>query len=128
MRFQYIKERDRFVPIIPLKLFGKQEWVTFDAYVDSGATYSIFKQEIAEILGIEVANGEKLFVAVADGSLITAYLHHVKMNLANKIFDCIIGFSKQLGIGFNIIGRKGVFENFIITFNERERYIEFIEG
>jgi len=33
--------------------------------------------------------------------------------------------SKQLGIGFNIIGRKDVFERFKICFDEKEKVIEF---
>jgi len=127
MRYQYIQERGKFAPIIPIKLKGRSEWVTFDAYVDSGATYSIFKPEIAEILGIEFDKGEKLYVTVGDGSLITVYLHKVKIGLAGKIFKAEIGFSKQLGIGFNILGRKDIFDNFVIIFNERKKHVDFAE-
>jgi len=38
----------------------------------------------------------------------------------------MIGFSKQLGIGFNIIGRKDVFERFRICFDEKEKVVEFL--
>jgi hypothetical protein len=41
------------------------------------------------------------------------------------VFDAAIGFSKQLGIGFNIIGRKDVFERFIVCFDEKEKFVEF---
>jgi len=34
--------------------------------------------------------------------------------------------SKQLGIGFNIIGRKDVFERFKICFDEKEKVVEFL--
>jgi len=125
MRYEYLQERGKFAPIIPFRLKGKDRWVTFDAYVDSGATYSICKPEIAEILGKEIARGEKLYVTVGDGSLITVYLHKLEIEVGGKRFVATIGFSKQLGIGFNILGRKGVFENFVIAFNERERYVEF---
>lgn len=125
MKYPYLQERGKFAPIIPIRLEGKSGWVTFDAYVDSGATYSIFKPEMAEILGIELDKGEKQYVTVGDGSLITVYLHKVKVDLAGKIFEATIGFSKQLGIGFNILGRKDIFGSFVITFNEREKYVEF---
>lgn len=125
MKYQYIQERGKFAPIIPVRLYGKNEWVTFDAYIDSGATYSIFKPEIAEILGIELDKGEKIYVTVGDGSLITVYLHKVKVDLAGKTFEATIGFSKQLGIGFNILGRKDIFESFVITFNEKGKYVDF---
>jgi hypothetical protein len=29
---------------------------------------------------------------------------------------------------FNIIGRKDIFDNFIIAFNEKEKYVEFGEN
>ena len=125
MKYPYLQERGKFAPIIPIKLSGKGGWVTFDAYVDSGATYSIFKPEMAEILGMELDKGEKVYVTVGDGSLITVYLHKVKIGLAGETFEATIGFSKQLGIGFNIIGRKDIFDRFIIIFNEKEKQVEF---
>lgn len=129
MRYGYLKEEEKFSPIIPIKLEGRDGWVTFNAYVDSGATYSIFRAEIAsEILGIEIDKGKRLYVAVGDGSLITVYLHKIMIDLAGKVFKATIGFSKQLGIGFNIIGRKDIFDSFIITFNEKEKYVEFKEN
>ncbi len=128
MKYSYLQERGKSAPIIPLKLKGKNEWIIFDAYVDSGATYSIFKPEIAEIIGIEMNKGEKLYITVGDGSLITVYLHRIEMELAGKVFEPIVGFSKQLGIGFNILGRKDIFDSFIVTFNEKEKYVEFIEN
>lgn len=125
MRYSYLQERGKFAPIIPIRLKSREEWVTFDAYVDSGATYSIFKPEIAEILALELDTGEKVYVTVGDGSLITVYLHNVEIQIAGKTFTATIGFSKQLGIGFNILGRKDIFENFVVTFNEKEKYLEF---
>lgn len=129
MRYQYLKEEGKYSPIIPIRLKGEEGWVTFNAYVDSGATYSVFRAEIAtEILGINIEEGEKLYVTVGDGSLITVYLRNIMVDLGGKIFEVIIGFSKQLGIGFNIIGRKDIFDNFIVSFNEKEKYVEFIEN
>ena len=37
----------------------------------------------------------------------------------------MIGFSRRLGIGFNIIGRKDIFERFKICFDEKEKMVEF---
>ncbi len=127
MKYTYLQERGKFAPIIPIKLKGRDRWIVFDAFVDSGASYSVFKPEIAEILGIEMDRGEKIFVKVGDGSLITVYLHKVNIDLAEKAFSATIGFSKQLGIGFNILGRKDIFDNFVVSFHEKEKYVEFIE-
>jgi len=127
MRFPYVQERGRFLPIISLQLKGKGtvEWITFDAFVDSGASYSIFKAEIGDILGLDVEKGEKMFITVGDGSLIIVYVHQLGIQIGDEKFDAMIGFSKQLGIGFNIIGRKDIFERFKICFDEKEKVVEF---
>jgi len=127
MRFPYVQERGRFLPIISLQLKGKgtKDWITFDAFIDSGASYSIFKAEIGDILELEVEKGEKTFITVGDGSRIIIYVHRLEIQIGDEEFEAGIGFSKQLGIGFNIIGRKGIFERFIICFNEKEKVGEF---
>jgi len=127
MRFQYQQRHGKFLPIIPIKLKSVGgEWITFDAFVDSGASYTLFTAEIGEILGLDVENGEKIYVTVGDGSLITVYLHELEVKIGEKTFKATIGFSKQLGIGFNIIGRKDFFEKFKICFDERAKIVEFI--
>ena len=127
MRFPYVQERGRFLPIISLQLMGEGtgDWITFDAFVDSGASYSIFRAEIGDILGLEVEKGEKMLITVGDGSLIIIYVHRLEIQIGDEKFEVGIGFSKQLGIGFNIIGRKDIFERFIICFDEKEKVVEF---
>ncbi len=127
MRFPYQQRHGRYLPIIPIRLKSVDgEWITFDAFVDSGASYSIFTAEIGEILGLDVESGKKIYVTVGDGSLITVYLHELEVKIGEIIFKATVGFSKQLGIGFNIIGRKDFFERFKVCFDEREKVVEFI--
>ncbi len=42
-----------------------------------------------------------------------------------KEFEAAVGFSRHLGIGFNVIGRLDIFERFTICFDESEKMIEF---
>jgi hypothetical protein len=128
MRFPYIQERSKFLPIISLQIKSKIkiDWITFDAFVDSGASYSIFKAEIGDILGLEMEKGNKILITVGDGSLIVVYLHRLIIQIGDEKFEAEIGFSKQLGIGFNIIGRKDIFERFKVCFDEKEKVVEFI--
>ena len=104
----------------------KVDWIIFDALVDSGASYSIFKAEIGDILGLEMEKGNKILIAVGDGSLIVVYIHRLIIQIGDEEFEAEIGFSKQLGIGFNIIGRKDIFERFKVCFDEKEKVVEFI--
>ena len=129
MKYPYIQFRNRFLPIVPIRFrLGNNDWVEFKAYADSGAGYSVFHERVIEILGLELEDGYKEYVTVGDGSLIPVYMHRIVVQLALEEFDAMIGFSKQLGIGFNIIGRRDIFERFKVCFMENERVVEFIRG
>lgn len=126
--YPYIQFRGKYSPIVPVKFkHSSGEWTEFRAYVDSGASYSIFHAEIADILELNLEDGEKNYVTVGDGSLIPVYSHQVTVQIAEKEFYATIGFSRKLGIGFNILGRKDVFEKFKVCFNEKEKSLEFID-
>lgn len=86
------------------------EWIEFNAYVDSGASYSVFHSDIAEILELDYEMGDKNYITVGDGSLITVFKHQVPVRINGNDFTAIIAFSKNLGIGFNIIGRESFFD------------------
>ena len=126
MKFPYVRERGRLLPIITIPLEGTKGWVTFDAFVDSGASYSIFRAEVGDILGLEVEKGEKRYITVGDGSLMIVYMHRLNIQIRDEIFEASVGFSKQLGIGFNILGRKDIFERFRVCFDEKDMIVEFI--
>lgn len=126
MRFSYIKLRGRYLPIIPLKVKGVDEWIIYDAFVDSGAGYSIFQSDIAEDLNLKLEDGKKEYVTIGDGSLIIVYTHRLEIQIGDEEFNAMIGFSRRLGIGFNIIGRKDIFERFKVCFDEKEKVVEFI--
>jgi predicted aspartyl protease len=125
MRFPYIKLRGRYLPVIPLKIKGEGGWTIYNAFVDSGAGYSIFQSDVAEDLNLKLEDGMKEYVTVGDGSLIIVYIHQLAIQIGDEKFEAGIGFSKQLGIGFNIIGRKDIFEKYKICFDEKEKIVEF---
>jgi len=54
IEFGYTKYRNMMVPMIPIKFKGEERWFEFWAFVDSGATYSIFASKEAEGLGIDI--------------------------------------------------------------------------
>lgn len=125
MRFPYYQvSADEFEPIVTLKVLGKEGWVELEAYIDSGASFSIFHKDRAEILGINYETGQELFVTVGDGGLLKVYLHKLKVELENEKFTASIGFSDQLGVGFNLLGRKSFFEHFKICFDDKDKLVE----
>lgn len=84
MKFDYRFFEGQFLPIVPIKLKGKEDWMATKAYVDTGASYSLFHTDVAEILGLNI-----------------------------------------YGTGFDVIGRKSIFNQFIVCFNEKDKWVEF---
>jgi predicted aspartyl protease len=125
MKFDYQFFEGRFLPIVPIRLKGKTEWLESRAYVDTGASYCLFHADVAEILGIKLEEGERNEMTLGDGNILKVYLHKLLVSIAGKKFVALIGFSKGIGIGFYIVGRKDIFDNFIVCFNEKEKQIEF---
>ena len=122
IEFSYKVDRGVASPIIPVEING----VILDAYVDSGAFFSVFSAEDAPIAGINFQLGKKSHIMVGDGSLIPVYFHILPIKIGPISFQANIGFSPKLGIGFNLIGRKDIFTRFIVIFNDTKRKITFI--
>lgn len=125
MRFPYFQvAANVFAPIIPLKIQGQAGWLELEAYIDSGATLSIFNIDRAQILGFDYKKGKQIHLTVGDGGLLEVFVHKLKVQLAGEKFLAAIGFSKQLGVGFNLLGRRSFFDRFEICFNDRKRIVE----
>ena len=42
----------KYGPVAPIALMGVDRWVPFDAFVDSGADYSVFHSDVAVLMGL----------------------------------------------------------------------------
>ena len=126
MRFDYTRIGDNFFPMLDVELISSGESVVTKAYVDSGATYSIFKKELAEILNIDVESGKKIF-PIGIGGHICAYVHEINMKVGDAEFKTEVLISDELLVRFNILGRIGLFDHFKICFDDKNRALELIE-
>ena len=72
--------------------------------------------------------GEERYLITGDGGSILIYLHEIGIEIGECKFNAIVGFSDRLGIGFNILGRKDVFERLIFCFDDKKRVLRIIEG
>jgi len=111
------------MPIITLGLKYEETWYPVDAYVDSGAIYSIFRRSVGERMRIDIEKGKLIYSQVGDGGSIPVYLHKLDVQLGPKTFQATIGFSEKLGIGFNILGRTDIFDKFVICFDDLKNYV-----
>lgn len=125
MKFDYLFFEGKFLPIAPLKIKGKGDWVEFKAFIDTGASYCLFHADEAEVLGIDLEQGEKDEMVVGDGNILVVYIHLLPVSIAGKEFQVKIGFSKGIGVNLDIIGRKDIFDRFIICFDEQGRVVTF---
>lgn len=108
-------------PMVPLRLgFPKKK--DFFALVDSGATVSIFRSEVAEALGVTIEDGKEIFLGGVGGH-IRGYIHNMNIEVAGKSFVCPIVFSREYSVSFNLLGRDEFFTQFTITFEEKKHLV-----
>lgn len=123
IKFPYQNYKGIFCPIIPIEING----FILDAYVDSGAFVSIFSSEQAEgLLKIDYQKGKQASMIVGDGTAIPVFYHLLPVVIGNISLKATIGFSPRLKIGFNLLGRKDIFERFKVIFDERKKAVNFI--
>lgn len=120
--FQYLRKGSQYYPLIDIELTGPKGTLTVKALLDSGASLSIFRSEIANYLAIPIKKGKGLYFQGIKGR-IRGYLHRVPVRLNSESFDCKIAFSPELKVSFNLLGRDNFFLPFLITFNERNKKV-----
>jgi len=69
--FRYKPMFGRLSPTATIGLCLNEMWRRIDAYVDSGAAYSIVHGDFARDVGFDFEEGERILVKVGNGSLIT---------------------------------------------------------
>ena len=123
IEFPYTRHRGYLMPIIPVSINGHKLWV----FVDSGATFSMLSVDEAERIGIEWQSGRRQMIVVGDASYIPTFIHDLPLQIGTSQITAPIGFSERLGVGFNLLGRTGVFNQFEVCFNDHTRKLTFHE-
>jgi len=109
------------MPIIPITIRNHKVWV----FVDSGATFSIVNAAEARDMGIDWQSGRPQMIVVGDGSFIPTFIHNLAIRIGDSEITAPVGFSERLGVGFNLLGRTGVFNRFEVCFNDHTRKVTF---
>jgi len=118
----YLRKGEQSYPLIDVELIGPKGSLVVKALVDSGATFSIFRPEIASYLGVPVSSGQRLYFHGIKGKIL-GYLHQIPVRVNQERFNCYIAFSPELEVSFNILGRNNFFLPFLITFNEKAQKV-----
>ena len=125
IKFPYKPYKKGAYPIINILMEGPEGILETEAYVDTGASLSIFQTTIASDLGIDYTKGKVNYTMVGDGSFIPVYVHTITIKIGHVKFKAHIGFSPSLGADFNLLGQKDIFDRFIVSFDRRRKIITF---
>lgn len=121
IEFPYTFHKGYLLPIIPITILGYRVWV----FVDSGAAFTILSIDDADRIGVDWQKGRQQMIVVGDGSFIPTYFHDLSIQIDKWHVTAPIGFSERLGVGFNLLGRKGIFDQFQVCFNDQTRRLTF---
>ena len=120
--FSYSKENNQWFPTLNIVIRGPKRTRLFKALVDSGASFSVFRSEVADYLGIPLEKGKPVYLTGIGGRIL-GYLHKIPVKIGNKKFICKIVFSKEYMVSLNILGRDNFFQPFLISFWERAKKV-----
>ena len=118
--FPYARKGQVFYPVITASLYTTRRALSVSALVDSGASFSMFRPEIAEQLDIIIEKGKPLYLEGIAGRIL-GYLHIVRTEAAGRRFRGKIVFSREFKVSFNLIGRDNFFQYFRIVFDEAQK-------
>lgn len=125
--FAYLRKDENWFPVIDVIIEGRKRKRSFKALIDSGATFSVFRAEVARFLGVKIERGKEIYLEGIGGRIL-GYLHRLRVSVDGEhFFRCKIIFSPEFSVSFNLLGRDNFFLPFVISFVEKKRRI-VIEG
>lgn len=126
MKFRYKRYDSGFIrPIIPVTLTINGRKIPYEALVDSGADICIFDAQLAELAGLDITTGTERSVAGITGQAERQYLHPIRINVGGWEHQVEAGFLPNIGqYGYGVLGQKGFFEFFKVTFNFSKETVE----
>jgi hypothetical protein len=103
-------------PVIPILIRNPRtkQSIGYEALVDFGSDHCIFSAEIAEIIGIDFAAGERDVIGgvVADEKR-PIYFHDVEISIGGNVHAIRPAFMPDLSTtGHGLLGQSGFFDRF----------------
>jgi hypothetical protein len=115
-------------PYIPIRILHGNNFQDLICLVDSGADLCLFPAKIGEILGIEVESGRKERIGGIAETPIVAYVHSVRLIVRGLSgVDVEAGFTESRGIRTGILGQRGFFDKYRITFQRSRNWVDIAE-
>jgi hypothetical protein len=80
---------------------------------------SLFDGSIADALGTAIRSGKRIKPSGIGGTIV-ANLHRITIRIGDEEFEADVAFTRTR-LPINLLGRKSVFERFLVTFDEQNR-------
>lgn len=123
MRFPTVARQGLVRPIIPVRVMAANgNWALVDSLVDMGADITLFAARNAQQLGIDLSGLPDLPLTSALGTSGTYRLAEVVLEVRHP--PSFFRWRTQVGfilrpLAYGILGTKGFFQFFTISYNER---------
>jgi len=111
LTFDSVYEYGTDAIILPVELQLADKTLRTDAYLDTGATFCVFRRELAIALGIDVESGIPLRIGTVTGSF-DAYGHSISLRTFDYSFDVTVYFAGHESFARNVLGRHGWLDQF----------------
>ena len=134
MRFRYTDiqnhqdpQRPFRRPYLIVRLINGDRHKDVISLVDSGADVCLFHSDIGRMLGIEIESAPELAFQGVSGTREVAYLHRVDLVVRGVTAITVdVGFTNSMAAGTGLLGQRGFFEQFQISFQLEQKSFEII--
>jgi hypothetical protein len=108
-----------WVPFAQVDLQGPDgRFQAFAVQVDSGATVSLLRRSVADLLGIDLESGRRVDLTGIGGGRTTAYVHDLPTRIEEKWPPIEVPFAiATVESTPNLLGRLGVFDQLQVDFD-----------
>lgn len=121
--FKYHYNGEGYFPVIPFYVSLGSKQLKIRGLIDSGATISVFKDEVADQLEIDIESGKEIYLGGVGGR-IKGYIHKLNVEIAGEKLLCPVVFSREYLVSFNLLGRQAFFYKFRIIFEESKNMLK----
>src|SRR5262245_35993668 len=107
-----------WVPVAKIQLRASSgRFRSFEMCIDSGAVVSLLRRSVATYLGIDPAAGKRIDLTSVGGRVNYAHIHELAVRLSDGLeFTAPFAIAEAEDVP-NLLGRKGLFERFAISFD-----------
>ena len=107
---------------VPLVLKFGDKSVRLAASIDTGATFCLFRAELAMALGLDLTSGERKRFRTANSNF-DAYGHEVELSALGLTTFSMVYFSADVTIHKNVLGRVGWLDRVRLALVEHDSQI-----